>query len=59
MLFHGIKRWIFNGQMPKPGKDVIADNGENIPCGYSQNIDDCGGLDPFCGPNKQDDNDLC
>jgi hypothetical protein len=58
LLFHGIKRWVFNNVLPQKGNDVIMENGENIPCGYSQNLGTCT-LDPFCGPNKQDDNDVC
>lgn len=59
LLFHGIKRWVFNDELPQSGQVVIETNGEDLPCGYPQNLNDCGSLDPFCGPNKQDDNNVC
>jgi hypothetical protein len=59
ILLHGIKRFPLNNVKPMTGNEIIEKNGDNLPCGYSQNLNDCGSLDPFCGPNKQDDNDLC
>ncbi len=59
LLFHSIRRWVFTNTPLIRGNDIVANNGEDLPCGYPQNLNDCGGLDPFCGPNKQDDNDLC
>ena len=59
MLLHSIRRWVFTNTPLQTGNEIIENNGADLPCGYSQNLNDCGGLDPFCGPNKQDDNDLC
>ena len=59
MLLHSIRRWVFTNTPLQTGNEIIENNGADLPCGYSQNLNDCGSLDPFCGPNKQDDNDLC
>jgi hypothetical protein len=59
MVLHSIKRFPLNNTPPITGNDIIENGGDNLPCGYSQNLNDCGSLDPFCGPNKQDDNDVC
>ena len=59
MLLHSLRRWVFTNTPLQTGNEIIENNGAELPCGYSQNLNDCGSLDPFCGPNKQDDNDLC
>ena len=59
MVLHSIKRFPLNNTPPIKGNEIIENGGDNLPCGYSQNLNDCGSLDPFCGPNKQDDNDVC
>ena len=59
MLLHSLRRWVFTNTPLQTGNEIIENNGADLPCGYSQNLNDCGSLDPFCGPNKQDDNDLC
>lgn len=59
MLLHSIRRWVFTNTPLQTGNEIIENNGADLPCGYSQNLNDCGSLGPFCGPNKQDDNDLC
>ena len=59
MILHSIKRFPLKNTPPMTGNEIIENNGADLPCGYSQNLNDCGSLDPFCGPNKQDDNDVC
>jgi len=59
LLLHSLRRWVLTNTPPQTGNEIITNNGADLPCGYSQNLNDCGSLDPFCGPNKQDDNDLC
>jgi hypothetical protein len=58
LLFHGIKRWVGNDVPYQKGSEIIQTNGANLPCGYSQNLNDCT-LDPFCGPNKSVNTDEC
>jgi hypothetical protein len=58
MILHSIKKFPLKNTQPIIGSDIIKTNGENLPCGYSQNLNDCT-LDPFCGPNKSVDSDEC
>jgi hypothetical protein len=58
MILHSIKRFPLNNTPPITGNDIIETNGADLPCGYSQNLNDCT-LDPFCGPNKSVDSDEC
>lgn len=59
VLFHSLRNWVLTNTPHQTGSEIISNNGENLPCGYSQNLNDCGSLDAFCGPNRQDDNDVC
>jgi hypothetical protein len=58
MVLHSIKRFPLNNTPPITGNDIIETNGADLPCGYSQNLNDCT-LDPFCGPNKNVDSNEC
>ena len=59
MVLHSIKRFPLNDTKPITGNEIIETNGADLPCGYSQNLNDCGSLDPFCGPNKNVDSNEC
>lgn len=58
LLLHPIKRYPLSGVEPFTGQDIIDSNGDVFPCPYPRDINQCD-TNPFCGPNKHDDTDVC
>ncbi len=56
MMLHNIKLFALAENQAVIGSDVIMNNGEDLPCGYSRDLNDCGTLQPYCDTNRHVDN---
>ena len=56
IMLHNIKLFALSENKAVIGSEVIMNNGEDLHCGYSRDLNDCGTLQPYCDTNRHVDN---